>query len=381
MRGLSDTLARLAAAASRTGAPNDHEPTGLLPLVDFGTNPGALKAYVHVPARLAVNAPLVVVLHGCTQSAAGYDRASGWSQLADEQGFVLLYPEQQRANNANGCFNWFEPGDTRRDDGEARSIPQMIAAVQERHAIDPARIFITGLSASGAMTATMLATYPEVFAGGAIIAGLPHGVATGVVQAFDRMRAHGLPSQVDLQKALRNASSHKGQWPTISVWHGDADATVGVGNANAVLSQWRGVHGMQDAPSSVDQIDGVAHRSWQAENGRTVLEAWIVPGMGHGTPLKTKGAGAYGVAAPYMLDVVISSTARIAQFWGIGPTLGATAAKPSQAAPEPAGVADLPSVMVPRRLHGTRIERGPQPTVSGVGKVIEDALRAAGLMK
>ena len=80
-----------------------------------------------MPPSLAASAALVVVLHGCTQDASGYDHGSGWSRLADEQGFVLLYPEQQRGNNANLCFNWFNPGDTQRDAGEALSIRQMVA--------------------------------------------------------------------------------------------------------------------------------------------------------------------------------------------------------------------------------------------------------------
>lgn len=231
------------------------------------------------------------------------------------------------------------------------------------------------------MAATMLATYPEVFAGGAIVAGLPHGVATGMVQAFDRMRGHGLPSEASLHKALRDASSHDGPWPTVSVWHGDADTTVSVGNAEALLSQWRGIHELQAAPSAVKQIDGAMHSSWHAENGKAVLEAWIVPGMGHGTPLKTMGAGAYGVAAPYMLEVGISSTAKIAQFWGISRTAVDTADDLGGVAAVPPENAGLPSRIMPRRLHGSRIEREQSRATSGVGKVIDDALRAAGLMK
>ena len=101
------------------------------------------------------------MLHGCTQTAADYDQGSGWSQLADRHGFVLLYPEQNRANNANLCFNWFEPGDIARGKGEALSIRQMIGAVAVAHGMDRDRVFVTGLSAGGAMASVMLATYPE----------------------------------------------------------------------------------------------------------------------------------------------------------------------------------------------------------------------------
>src|SRR2546423_15033176 len=103
-------------------------------------------------------------------------------------------PERQPANNANGCFNWFNPEDTARDSGEACSIRQMIARMVREHKIDDRRIFVTGLSAGGAMTSVMLATYPEVFAGGAVIAGLPFGVASNVREALNGMfQSHSRP--------------------------------------------------------------------------------------------------------------------------------------------------------------------------------------------
>src|SRR5262249_7395953 len=140
------------------------------------------------PKGLAKHSALVVVLHGCTQTAASYDIGAGWSTLAERYGFALLMPQQKVSNNANGCFNLFLPDDTGRGRGEALSIRQMIRAAGEKYRLDEGRIFVTGLSAGGAMTSVMLATYPEIFAGGAIIAGLPFGIANNLQQALAAMR-------------------------------------------------------------------------------------------------------------------------------------------------------------------------------------------------
>jgi poly(hydroxyalkanoate) depolymerase family esterase len=162
-------------------------PTRLREVFGFGSNPGNLRMFAYRPPTLAENPALVVVLHGCTQTAAAYDLGAGWSTLADRYGFALLLPEQQRSNNPNGCFNWFQPAHSRRNYGEPLSIRQMIERSIVDWGIDRRRVFITGLSAGGAMTSVMLACYPEVFAGGAIIAGLPYGAATNVQQAFETM--------------------------------------------------------------------------------------------------------------------------------------------------------------------------------------------------
>jgi poly(hydroxyalkanoate) depolymerase family esterase len=107
--------------------------------------------------------------------------------IADRLGFMLIFPEQQPANNPKNCFSWFLPGDTARDGGEALSIRQMISKAVEEFGVDRSRIFVSGLSAGGAMASVMLATYPEVFAGGANIAGLPYGSASSVQEAFEAM--------------------------------------------------------------------------------------------------------------------------------------------------------------------------------------------------
>lgn len=342
----------------------------------FGANPGALRARTYLPAELAPGAPLVVVLHGCTQTAAAYDLGSGWSSLADQYGFALLYPEQQRANNGNLCFNWFEPGDIKRGGGEAASIAQMIAAMIGEHDIDPARVFVTGLSAGGAMTSVMLATYPELFAGGAIIAGLPYGTTGSVQEALGAMQGQGRASEAELAALVRGASPHQGPWPTLSIWHGSADHTVSPANAGAILAQWRGVMGLPAAPTRSETIDGQRRRLWCDGEGRALIEDFTVAGMGHGTPLATSGADACGARGAHMLEAGISSTRHIARFWGI---LAAGAAPAAERVAEVAG----PGVPALRVLKAERIGDAPraQPAASGVGKVIEDALRAAGLMR
>lgn len=373
MRNISDTIARLKSAQGIAYPLGQAPASHLSELGEFGTNPGSLWAYSHIPEDLPEHAPLVVVLHGCTQTAAGYDHGSGWSQLSDRHGFALLYPEQQRANNPNLCFNWFVPEDIARDSGEALSIAQMVRRMITLRGLDPSRVFVTGLSAGGAMTSVMLAAYPELFAGGAIIAGLPYGCATSIPEAFDRMRGHALPSERELQERVRGASSHQGPWPTLSLWHGSADRTVADTNMDAIVAQWRGLHGLQGVKPEQNAIGPHTRRVWHDGAGAARIEAFSLTGMGHGTPLS--GADEIGAPGAFMLEVGISSTRHIARFWQLTET-GSELSLPGHAektTSEPGS----------ERLGGRRAAafppgRGP---ASGVGKVIEDALRAAGLMR
>lgn len=374
MRTISDTIARLTAA--RGGALSGRaskEPSRLSEMTSFGSNPGALKAHIYLPKALPRAAPLIVVLHGCTQTAAGYDRGSGWSQLADRHGFALLYPEQQRANNPNLCFNWFVPGDIRRDAGEALSIAQMVRRMIGSHDLDHRRVFVTGLSAGGAMTSVMLAAYPDLFAGGAIIAGLPYGCAGSVPEALDRMRGHGLPPEMALQNSLRDACGHDGPWPTVSVWHGARDLTVVPANAEAIVTQWRGVHMLPEKPTRVGAVDGHSRRVWCDGAGTAKIEEFRISGMGHGTPLGT--ADDIGSPGAFMLDAGISSTRHIAEFWQLSRTGSALAAGRESMKSEATSSQD--------DLDGVPPAAAPKwaSRASGVGKVIEDALRAAGLMR
>ncbi len=364
LRNISDTIARLGALRAMQGAHTTGAagPSHLRALADFGSNPGALKALHHVPEDLPEGAPLVVVLHGCTQDASGYDRHSGWSQLADEAGFAVLYAEQQRGNNPNLCFNWFQAADARRGAGEVLSIRQMVEAMAGSHGLDRSRVFVTGLSAGGAMAAAMMAAYPETFAAGAVIAGLPYASANSVPEAFDRMRGEGGASEHELQRTLRSASNHRGPWPRLSIWHGTADRTVAPSNAAAIAAQWRGVHNLEASPSLSEKTGRLTRQAWHDEAGDAVLEVNMIGGMGHGTPLGRDGLGSPG---PYMLDVGISSTRRIAAFWGIADGTR-DAVEPHRRAATDARQAQTTSA---------------GPGAAGVTKTIEDALRAAGLMR
>lgn len=382
MTKISATIAKLTALRGVTAVPvNPGGASRLKDLEGFGANPGALVGKIYVPSRLGKKPALVVVLHGCTQTANRYDRGSGWSRLADEQGFVCLFPEQQRTNNPNLCFNWFSPADNQRDRGEALSIRQMIAATVAAYDIDPSRVFVTGLSAGGAMTSVMLASYPELFAGGAIIAGLPHGSADNVQQALQAMRDPGAINAKQLGDRVRKASRHEGSWPRISIWHGSADQTVSSKNADAVLAQWLSVHDLDPATAATEKIGQHRRRFWEDCSGRTLVEDYRIANMGHGTPIATTGPEACGSAMPHMLDAGISSTRRIAATWGL-----LDADKTAHASPTYKRLDETPTHLPAAkisRLEPMASEASPPAgsARAGVEKVIHDALRASGLMR
>src|SRR6056297_3528506 len=135
--------------------------TGLQQTEDFGSNPGNLLMYSYTPPQLSKgNHPLVIVLHGCTQSAAEVAEQTGWNKLADSLGFFVLYPQTKFGNNVSKCFRWFSEKDIASNEGECGSIHQMTNYFMEQFPVDSNRVFITGVSAGGAMAVAMLARYP-----------------------------------------------------------------------------------------------------------------------------------------------------------------------------------------------------------------------------
>lgn len=388
--------------------PGPHSP--LVETAGFGANPGALRMFSFVPDDLQQPPALVVVLHGCGQTAAGYDLGAGWSTLARHYGFALLMPEQQPSNNGQGCFNWFNPEDTARDSGEACSIRQMIARVVQDHKVDERRIFVTGLSAGGAMTSVMLATYPELFAAGAIIAGLPFGVASNVREALNGMFQSPARPAAELGDLVRGASSHKGPWPKVSVWHGSADRTVNPANANEIVKQWLDVHHLPPAPMSEGPVDGYPRQLWWNADGETIVESYTITDMAHGTPLGTADNDErYGAQGAFLIEAGISSSYHIANFFGLTEWIHRPkevesqpeaqvekqAARPAArvakgpgkrippTSPVPTPVPDLAKVLWPLTTLHPQPEppQSPRRRAIDVGSVITRALTAAGLMK
>ena len=244
------------------------------------------------------------------------------------------------------------------------------------------------------MTSVMLACYPEVFAGGAIIAGLPFGAATNVQQAFQSMYQSPARPEREWGDLVRRASPHRGPWPRISVWHGTVDKTVIPSNARDILKQWTAVHGLPSAPSNRAKVDGYPREVWIDEAGVELIESYTITNMAHGTPLATGEAeGACRAAGPFLLQVGISSSYHIAKFFKLPVAeLRHVAAVESKTItlspgrhPDSEAAADGPVLEgeVLAKDFDAGPERGHVPPSSPfeIGAVITKALRAAGLMK
>lgn len=250
------------------------------------TCPAGTRAYkLYIPGEYKNEPlPLVIMLHGCTQNADDFAAGTGMNTLAEENGFFVAYPEQDKTSNATKCWNWFHSGHQQRAHGEPAILAAITREIAETYQVDPSRVYIAGLSAGGAMAVVMAATYPELYAGVGIHSGLPYGVAKDVPSAFAAMKRSRAKAG-SLKARVQAPASLACKVPAI-VFHGDRDRTVHPENAEQVLTQCLPAGDNDDARTVVETSAEANGRSCTRTvihdvEGRVVGEKWIIHGAGH----------------------------------------------------------------------------------------------------
>jgi poly(hydroxyalkanoate) depolymerase family esterase len=248
----------------------------------FGNASGTRRYRLYRPGRCYVGArPLLMMLHGCAQSPDDFGAGTRIHARGEGRGWFVLYPEQDRQANRQGCWNWFERVHQQRDRGEPAILAGMIRQLSASHRIDPRRVYVAGFSAGGAMAAVLASTHPELFAAVGIHSGLPHLAASDPLSAMVVMRRGPARRQV-----RHNAES--GVLPTI-VFHGDQDTTVHPENGEALILRRRSpVSGAALTPAGIRIVHGRVRggRAWTRTlhhdaTGRCQGEHWLIHGSGH----------------------------------------------------------------------------------------------------
>jgi poly(hydroxyalkanoate) depolymerase family esterase len=252
------------AASSARGRPRPGAGTRLLD-GSYGNAAGTRGYKLYVPSGYHGQAvPLVVMLHGCTQTAADFAAGTQMNELAERDTFLVAYPEQTAKANGRRCWNWFLPAHQRRDAGEPSLLAGITRQVMETPRVDPGRVFVAGLSAGGAMAAVLAATYPDLYAAAGIHSGLVHGAAHDVPSAFAAMQ-QGPPA----------GTRGRDDGIPLIVFQGVRDTTVAPANAAALLSPWSST-----APETLTG-PGWTRRVYRDRDGRVVAEWWMVDKLGH----------------------------------------------------------------------------------------------------
>ena len=217
-------------------------------------------------------APLIVMLHGCSQSPDDFAAGTRMNELALEHGFLVAYPGQSTMANPGKCWNWYNVNDQNRDKGEPSLIAGLTRQIMSDFKIDPLRVYVAGLSAGGAAAAVLGQAYPDLFAAIGVHSGLACGVASDMPSAMNAMRQGGSGPIKTSARAL----------PTI-VFHGDRDNTVNHLNAAQVIAQSKS-NGDFVLTSKKDESEGgIAYtRTVHSDkSGQSILENWTLHGGGH----------------------------------------------------------------------------------------------------
>ena len=261
---------------------------------------------LYVP-DIARPAPLVVALHGCQQNAEDFARGTRLNEVAANRGLIVLYPVQERRNNFERCWNWFEPAHQRREGpGEVAEVLSLMARVRSEQNVAPARAVVLGLSAGAFMAVNLACAAPDVVGGIGTSAGGPYGCGYGVEGGLYCMLGRR-PDGSDAAQRCLAAMGARRQPVRASLWHGDRDSVVSPTNLESLAQMFRS---MNAATSSAETRDGSRHLVYRDRLGHAVHETWLVPGMGHawsggdtrGTQTFPSGPDATALMLRFLLD-------------------------------------------------------------------------------
>lgn len=288
----------------------------LTEVTQFGSNPGQLKMFYYAPKKLDPKAALIVVVHGCTQSAGEFDDETGWTNVADKHGSLLLFPQQTEKNNQSRCFNWFMPSQTTRNLGEAHSIFEMIEEMKKLFNINDQKVSIVGLSAGAAMSSVMLASYPEVFSSGALVAGIPFGCANNAFNAWTCMFAQDFPPTSARSRAdyVRRASDFTGEYPRVLVMQGSADNLVNPRNGQFNLEQWVHVHQLEHT-SPTRTLTTRFEKTEYIRRKQSKVTLISLHNVAHGYPISVKKK--CGKPSKYIIEADFCASEVIAEFFDL----------------------------------------------------------------
>ena len=257
----------------------------------FSNSAGTRTYKLYLPAGYTAQPParypLVVMLHGCTQSPDDFAAGTRMNALADQHGFLVAYPAQSPNANGSKCWNWFRPGDQMRDAGEPALLAGLTRQLIETHAVDPHRVFVAGLSAGAAMAVILGTTWPELFAAVGAHSGLPYRAARDVPSAFAAMGGTHALREVDAETDAHARRSGRQPAPVtpLIVFHGDADHTVAPANGEALVRQAMGAASALLPESRAESVTGngrhYTRSVYTTSLGDPLVEYWQLHGAGH----------------------------------------------------------------------------------------------------
>ncbi len=260
----------------------------LVQITNFGYNPTNLGMYVYVPNTVAAHPAIVVAVHYCTGSGPAFYSGTQYASLADQYGYIVIYPSATRSGN---CFDVSSPQAlTHNGSSDPAAIVSMVNYVEQHYNGDSSRVFVTGLSSGAMMTNVLLGDYPDVFKAGSAYAGVPFGCfATTDGSMWNTQCAQGQISKTPQQwgDLVRAADpGYTGPRPRMQLWHGTADTTLAYPNFGEEIKQWTNVFGLSQTPTSTDYPQSGWTRTRYADSSGTVdVEATSEQGVTHNIPI------------------------------------------------------------------------------------------------